>query len=176
MPTPMNLSVFMNIRQFFSVVLIALFSNLIACSSNTQQVMPTFKVSEISGKTITQDNFKGKVTIINFWATSCTTCVKEMPQLVETYNKYQNKGLEFMALAMSYDPPMYVVNFAETRKLPFIVAMDSDGSAAKSFGKIQLTPTTLVISKQGKIIKRYVGEPDWSEFHQVIEKSLADNG
>ena len=52
--------------------------------------------------------------------------------------------------------------------------MDFDGSAAKSFGKIQLTPTTLVINKQGKIIKRYVGEPDWPEFHQVIEKSLAE--
>ena len=170
----MNLSVFMNIRQFFLVGLVSLCSIFISCSSNTQQAMPTFKVSEISGKTITQDNFKGKVTIINFWATSCTTCVKEMPKLVETYDKYKGNGIEFMALAMSYDPPMYVVNFAETRKLPFIVAMDSDGSAAKSFGKIQLTPTTLVINKQGKIIKRYVGEPDWSEFHQVIEKSLAE--
>ena len=170
----MNLSVFMNIRQFFLVGLVSLCSIFISCSSNTQQAMPTFKVSEISGKTITQDNFKGKVTIINFWATSCTTCVKEMPKLVETYDKYKSNGLEFMALAMSYDPPMYVVNFAETRKLPFIVAMDSDGSAAKSFGKIQLTPTTLVINKQGKIIKRYVGEPDWPEFHQVIEKSLSE--
>ena len=170
----MNLSVFMNIRQFFLVGLVSLCSIFISCSSNTQQAMPTFKVSEISGKTITQDNFKGKVTIINFWATSCTTCVKEMPKLVETYDKYKGNGIEFMALAMSYDPPMYVVNFAETRKLPFIVAMDSDGSAAKSFGKIQLTPTTLVINKQGKIIKRYVGEPDWSEFHQVIEKSLSE--
>ena len=170
----MNLSVFMNIRQFFLVVLMSVAGILVGCSSNTQQVMPTFKVSEISGKTITQDNFKGKVTIINFWATSCTTCVKEMPKLVETYDKYKSNGLEFMALAMSYDPPMYVVNFAETRKLPFIVAMDSDGSAAKSFGKIQLTPTTLIINKQGKIIKRYVGEPDWSEFHQVIEKSLSE--
>jgi hypothetical protein len=52
--------------------------------------------------------------------------------------------------------------------------MDSDGSAAKAFGKIQLTPTTLVINKQGKIIKRYVGEPDWKDFHKLLEKSLAD--
>ena len=138
-------------------------------------MLPSFKVSEISGKVLSQEDLRGKVSIINFWATSCTTCVKEMPQMIETYNKYKTDQLEFIAIAMSYDPPMYVVNFAETRKLPFIVAMDSDGSAAKSFGKIQLTPTTLVINKQGKIIKRYVGEPDWSEFHQVIEKSLAEN-
>jgi peroxiredoxin len=97
-----------------------------------------------------------------------------MPDLVKTYEKYQAAGLEMVAIAMSYDPPMYVVNFTETRKLPFRVAMDSDGSAAKAFGKIQLTPTTLVIDKKGKIIKRYVGEPDWSGFHQLLEKSLAE--
>ena len=97
-----------------------------------------------------------------------------MPQLVSTYEKYKPQGLEFIALAMSYDPPMYVVNFAETRKLPFKVAMDSDGSAAKAFGKIQLTPTTLVINKQGKIVKRYVGEPNWNDFHTLLEKLLAE--
>ena len=86
----------------------------------------------------------------------------------------QPEALEFIAVAMSYDPPMYVVNYAKTRELPFHVAMDSDGSVAKAFGKIQLTPTTLVINKSGKIIKRYVGEPDWNEFHQLLEKSLAE--
>ena len=165
----------MKIKLFLLALLSSTALLLSACSSDTQQSIPNFKVSEISGKVVTQSDIKGKVTVINFWATSCVTCVKEMPQLVSTYEKYKPQGLEFIALAMSYDPPMYVVNFAETRKLPFIVAMDSDGSAAKSFGKIQLTPTTLVINKQGKIIKRYVGEPDWSEFYQVIEKSLAEN-
>ena len=138
---------------------------LIGCQSDTQQMLPSFKVSEISGKVLSQEDLRGKVSIINFWATSCTTCVKEMPQMIETYNKYKTDQLEFIAIAMSYDPPMYVVNFAKTRQLPFKVAMDSDGSVAKAFGKIQLTPTTLVIDKSGKIIKRYVGEPNWDEFH-----------
>jgi peroxiredoxin len=97
-----------------------------------------------------------------------------MPQLVQTYEKFKGDGLEMMAVAMSYDPPMYVVNFAQTRQLPFKVALDSDGSVAKAFGKIQLTPTTVVINKNGKIIKRYVGEPDWADFHQLIQKSLAE--
>ncbi len=147
---------------------------LIGCQSDTQQMLPSFKVSEISGKVLSQEDLRGKVSIINFWATSCTTCVKEMPQMIETYNKYKTDQLEFIAIAMSYDPPMYVVNFAKTRQLPFKVAMDSDGSVAKAFGKIQLTPTTLVIDKSGKIIKRYVGEPNWDEFHQMVEKSLAE--
>ncbi len=173
MPTHHDSCGFMKIKFLTLALLTSTVFLLSACSSDTQQTMPNFKVSEISGKTITQVDITGKVTVINFWATSCVTCVKEMPQLVSTYEKYKPQGLEFIALAMSYDPPMYVVNFAETRKLPFMVAMDSDGSAAKAFGKIQLTPTTLVINKQGKIVKRYVGEPNWNDFHTLLEKLLA---
>ena len=170
MPTHHNSCGFMKIKLFALTLLSSSLLLFSACSSDTLQATPNFKVSEISGKTITQTDIAGKVTVINFWATSCVTCVKEMPQLVSTYEKFKPQGLEFIALAMSYDPPMYVVNFAETRKLPFMVAMDSDGSAAKSFGKIQLTPTTLVINKQGKIVKRYVGEPNWNYFHTLLAK------
>lgn len=162
-------------RQFKRISLgLAVCTLLLGCQSDTQQMVPSFKVSEISGKVLSQDDLKGKVSIINFWATSCVTCVKEMPTMIETYKKYKTDQLEFIAVAMSYDPPMYVVNYSKTRELPFHVAMDSDGSVAKAFGKIQLTPTTLVINKSGKIIKRYVGEPDWNEFHQLLEKSLAE--
>ena len=172
MPTQIIFNLFRQIKFIF--LSLAIGSLLIACQSDTQQMVPTFKVSEISGKVLSQEDLKGKVSIINFWATSCTTCVKEMPEMIQTYNKYKMDQLEFIAVAMSYDPPMYVVNFAKTRQLPFHVAMDSDGSVAKAFGKIQLTPTTLVINKKGKIIKRYVGEPNWDEFHQLLEKSLAE--
>ena len=97
-----------------------------------------------------------------------------MPEMINAFNKFKPSGLSFIAIAMSYDPPMYVVNFSKTRQLPFTVAMDSDGSAAKAFGKVRLTPTTFVINKQGRIIKRYVGEPDWTEFHKVLEKALSE--
>ena len=174
MPTQTLFSLFNQSKRLFLLSSLTLFLSLAGCSSDTQQSMPNFKLSEISGKVLTQDDFKNKVTIINFWATSCTSCIKEMPQLIETYEKFKADGVELMAVAMSYDPPMYVVNFAQTRKLPFKVALDSDGSVAKAFGKIQLTPTTLVINKKGKIIKRYVGEPEWDAFHQLIQKSLAE--
>lgn len=174
MPTPITLSLFNNAKCLVRLGCLIFLIGLSACTSDTQQSMPKFKLSEISGKVLTHDDFNNKVTIINFWATSCVSCVKEMPQLVETYEKFKGDGVELMAVAMSYDPPMYVVNFAQTRNLPFKVALDSDGSVAKAFGKIQLTPTTVVVNKKGKIIKRYVGEPDWDAFHQLIQKSLAE--
>ena len=80
-----------------------------------------------------------------------------------------------LAVAMSYDPPAYVVNYAETRKLPFGVAIDNTGAIAKSFGQVQLTPTSVLINKRGEIVKRYVGEPDFAALHQLVEKLLAEN-
>jgi peroxiredoxin len=120
-------------------------------------------------------DLKGKVTLVNFWATSCVTCVAEMPKMVATYNKYHGKGYEHMAVAMSYDPPSYVVNYAETRKLPFQVAIDNTGKVARDWGEVQLTPTSYVVNKKGEIVKRYVGEPDFAELHQLIEKLLAES-
>jgi peroxiredoxin len=67
-----------------------------------------------------------------------------------------------------------VVNFAETRKLPFQVAIDNTGAVAKAWGDVQLTPTTYVVNKRGEIVKRYVGEPDFAELHKLIEKLLAE--
>ena len=128
----------------------------------------------LDGSSKTTADLKGRVTLVNFWATSCTTCVAEMPRIVATYDKYQAKGFDTMAVAMSYDPPSYVVNYAQTRKLPFKVAIDNTGAIAKAWGDVQLTPTTFVVNKRGEIVKRYVGEPNFAELHQLIEKLLAE--
>jgi peroxiredoxin len=109
---------------------------------------------------------------VNFWATSCVTCVAEMPEMVDTYNKFKGQGLEFIAVAMKYDPPNYVVKFTETRQLPFKVALDITGEAAKAYGDVSLTPTTFVIGKDGRIIKRYVGKPEFAALHELLAKAL----
>ena len=134
---------------------------------------PDVTFIDLKGQKISTEGLRGKVVMVNFWATSCVTCVKEMPQMVETYNKYKGQGLEFVAVAMQYDRADYVVNFTETRKLPFTVALDSGGDIARKFGDVTLTPTTFVIDKNGKIIKRYVGEPKFADLHKLLEKELA---
>ncbi|MEJ8826345.1 TlpA disulfide reductase family protein [Variovorax humicola] len=135
---------------------------------------PQSKFVLLDGSQKTTTDLKGKVTLVNFWATSCVTCVGEMPKVIATYDKYKDKGYDTLAVAMSYDPPSYVVNFAETRKLPFKVAIDNTGAVAKAWGDVQLTPTTYLVNKRGEIVKRYVGEPDFAELHQLIEKLLAE--
>ena len=95
-----------------------------------------------------------------------------MPDIVKTYEKYHAQGLEYVAVAMSYDRPDYVVNFTETRKLPFNVALDLDGKLAQQFGDVKLTTTTFVIDKQGMIIKKYVGAPEFYELHRLLEQQI----
>ena len=97
-----------------------------------------------------------------------------MPKLVGTFDKYKAKGFDTVAVAMSYDPPSYVVNYAQTRKLPFKVAIDNTGAVAKAWGDVQLTPTTFLVNKRGEIVRRYVGEPNFAELHLLIEKLLAE--
>ncbi len=128
----------------------------------------------LDGSQKTTADLRGKVTLVNFWATSCTTCVAEMPELIATHKKYQSQGFETVAVAMSYDPPSYVVNFAQSRQLPFKVAIDNTGMVAKQWGDVQLTPSTFIVNKRGEIVKRYVGAPDFPELHRLIEKLLAE--
>ncbi|CAN7181576.1 TlpA disulfide reductase family protein [Variovorax sp. LjRoot84] len=128
----------------------------------------------LDGSKKSTDDLKGKVTLVNFWATSCVTCVAEMPKVIATYDKYKARGYDTLAVAMSYDPPSYVVNFVETRKLPFKVAIDNTGAVAQAWGDVKLTPTTYIVNKRGEIVKRYVGEPDFAELHKLIEKLLAE--
>jgi peroxiredoxin len=142
-------------------------------SLSVKEAAPDVTFTSITGEKISSKNLHGKVVMVNFWATSCTTCVHEMPQMADTYNKYKDRGLEFVAVAMSYDPPNYVLNFAETRKLPFKVALDVQGDLAKAFGDVKLTPTTVVIDKAGNVIKRYVGEPEFAQLHQLLDAALA---
>jgi peroxiredoxin len=147
---------------------------LAACFSASQSSLPDLPFTQLDGSQHKLADLKGKVTLINFWATSCSTCVREMPSMIATYQKFKGQGLETLAVAMEYDPPAYVMQFAQTRELPFRVAMDHEGSLAKAFGPVQLTPTTFVVNKKGEIVKRYVGEPDFEALHTLLTQLLAE--
>ena len=76
---------------------------------------------------------------------------------------------------MLFRSPSYVVNFAESRKLPFKVALDNTGAVAKAWGDVRLTPSTFIVNKRGEIVKSFVGAPNFPELHQLIEKLLAES-
>ena len=134
---------------------------------------PDVTYMNLKGEKISMQSLRGKVVLVNFWATTCSTCVAEMPQMVSTYNKYHQQGLELIAVAMSYDPPNLVLNYSETRNLPFHIALDLQGKIAQSFGDVKATPTTFLLDKQGRIIKRYEGKPSFEQLHKLLDIELA---
>ena len=135
---------------------------------------PGVTFTSLKGERVTTGDLRGRVVLVNFWATDCVVCVKEMPRLVTTYNKFHPRGFELIAVAMRHDPPNYVLNYTEKNTLPFRVALDPMGNLAKAFGDVQLTPTTIVIDKRGNIVARILGEPDFAKLEALIEKKLAE--
>jgi peroxiredoxin len=155
------------------VAAISLVAGGFAWNQNSEAPVSTFIL--LDGSQRPSSDLQGKVTLVSFWATSCVSCVAEMPKLVSTYEKYKSQGYGTVAVAMAYDPPSYVVNFVQTRKLPFDVAIDNTGAVAKAWGDVQLTPTSYLVNKQGEIVKRYVGEPNMQELHKLIEALLKES-
>lgn len=137
------------------------------------QAAPDVTFATIDGKTFSMHDLRGKVVLVKFWATSCVTCVAQMPDNISQYEKYAPRGYDTVAVAMQYDPANYVINFADTRKLPFTVTLDSRGEIARAFGDVRLTPTAFLIDREGNIIKRYLGAYDKAEFQATVEKALA---
>lgn len=134
---------------------------------------PAATFTTLDGHSMSLDQLRGKVVLVNFWATSCPGCIKEMPDMIETYRQYKDKGFEIVAVAMSYDPPNYVANFVRTRQLPFPVALDVKGEHARAFGDVQLTPTSFLIGKDGSILDQKLGALDFDKLKAQLDKELS---
>jgi peroxiredoxin len=135
---------------------------------------PRVTFVSIAGEKISSESLRGRVVLVNFWATDCAVCIREMPQITATYNKYRAQGFETIAVAMRHDPPNYVLDYAERNRLPFKVALDPLGDLAQAFGGVKLTPTTFIIDRQGRIVRRITGEPDFAELHALLEEKLRE--
>ena len=133
---------------------------------------PAVRFVALSGANFSTSDLRGKVVLVNFWATWCADCIAEMPRMIDTYRKFAPRGYEMVAVAVQSDPANGVAAFTQKRALPFKVALDTDGEIAKRFGRVHITPTSFVIDKNGRVLKKYVGEPDWAELHALVEKAL----
>lgn len=139
---------------------------------SSAQTAPEVTFTTLKGEQFTTEDLRGKVVLVKFWATNCVTCVAQMPDNIENYNALKDRGYDTIAVAMQYDPPNYVKNFAESRELPFKVVIDATGEIAREFGDVRLTPTAFLIDKQGNIIRRYLGNYDKEAFLATVNKAL----
>ena len=153
------------------LVILGLLAVLVFLLSEKTQA-PDVTFTTIQGKTIKMGELKGKVVLVNFWATDCPGCIAEMPRLIKTYQQYHPQGFEVIAVAMFYDPPDHVLNYAQKHSLPFPVMHDGYGEIAKSFEDVRLPPTSFIMDKQGRIIQRVVGGLDFTSLHSLLTEQL----
>ncbi len=154
------------------VIIIAILAALFLTLGNKAQA-PNVTFTTLEGKAINMADLKGKVVLVNFWATDCPGCIAEMPELMQTYEEYKDQGFEMIAVAMPYDPPAQVVNFNKVKSLPFPVMHDGLGEMVSAFGGVNLTPTTFIYDKQGNRLKRILGQLDFSTLTPLIAAELA---
>lgn len=133
-----------------------------------QVVFPT-----LSGKQLAMTELRGNVVVVKFWATTCTVCLDQMPTTIDTFNQFRDRGLQVVAVAMQYDPANRVIAYTDSARLPFTVALDIQGKIARAFDDVNATPTTFLVDRHGRIVRRYVGDFDKAEFRSAIESALS---
>jgi cytochrome c biogenesis protein CcmG/thiol:disulfide interchange protein DsbE len=138
----------------------------------------TFK--DLDNKDVTLASYKGKVVILNFWATWCDPCREEIPWFIEFQQKYADKGFTLLGVAMDEEGKPVVQPFVQTtpfnvnghpNTMNYPIVIGNDDIASK-FGGLLGLPTTIVISRDGKIQKRYIGSVDKAALEKDIQALL----
>jgi peroxiredoxin len=144
----------------------------VACARREQ--VPAVGFTLLDGAGGSTVGLRGQVVLVSFWATSCALCVKKIPALAALHREYRDRGFTTLAVAMRWDPPALVAQFAEARRLPFGVAIDLQGDIARAFGEVEATPTTFLLDRRGAVAMRYVGEFDFADLRRKIEHLLGE--
>jgi len=126
----------------------------------------------LDGRTLTLEQLRGKPVLVTFWATTCPSCVEEIPHLTELYRELNPKGLEIIGVAMAYDPPEQVRAMVRQRQIPYPIVLDSEERIAREFDNVQLTPTSVLVSPEGRIVQYRLGLLDMSELRNTIAGML----
>ena len=149
-------------------------------NSNAGEPAPDVSLKDLDGKDVTLSQFKGKVVLVNFWATWCDPCRVEIPWLIEMQQKYSARGFTVLGVAMDEEGRTVVAPFVNKERFdvngskslmnyPIVIGNDA---AADKFGGLLGYPTSVLINRDGKQIKRITGLISYEEIAQGIESQL----
>jgi len=122
---------------------------------------PNFKLRNLNGNLEGLDDYKGKVVVLNFWATWCAPCLEEMPTFEKLYRRYRSQGLTVLAVSLDKGNSEKVKGFIDSNNFTFPILLDSEGIAEKRYPSFTI-PFTYVIDKKGRIAARVDGGKNWA--------------
>ena len=137
---------------------------------------PDFALPDLDGKTVNLADYKGKVVLLNIWATWCPPCVEEMPSMEKLHQKLKDEDFKILAVSIDVSGAKAVIPFMKKHKLSFSVLTDTEG-AIKSLYQTTGVPESFIIDKQGIIVEKVIGPRDWaapstiSSFQNLIQKN-----
>jgi len=138
---------------------------------------PGWELVDMEGAPISAESLKGKVVVVDFWATWCPPCVKEIPGYVALQKQYENDGLVIVGVSLDRgnDAEKKVRDFAAKHQINYPLAM-GDGDIVEAFGSvagsIQAIPTTFLIDREGNVVHHKVGSMDTADYEQLIRAAL----
>ena len=145
-----------------------------AASADTQSTTipaPAFSLPDLQGHEVKLSQFKGKVLVIDFWATWCPPCREAIPDLIAMKKKYGPRGFDIVGISMDENPARVVPPFIEHYGINYPIVM-ADTQVPSEFGGIYGLPTTFIVDRKGNIAQRYIGYIDPKEIAKTIEKLL----
>jgi peroxiredoxin len=129
---------------------------------------PDITLVTTSGERIALGDLRGEPLLVTFWATTCSTCMEEMPRLIDLYHELSPRGLQVIGIAIFYDPPNRVLAMQASRSIPYTIALDIDAQASRAFGDVRLTPTTFLIAPDGRVVYQKTGSMDMARVRSEI--------
>jgi thiol-disulfide isomerase/thioredoxin len=132
---------------------------------------PAWKLRDIAGREVSSDEFKGKVVVVDFWATWCGPCKEEIPGYVELQKKHGDKGFVIVGVSLDQQGPPVVKRYADSAKINYPLVMGDD-SVVAAFGGIDAIPTTFLIDREGRIRHKKVGAMETAEYEKLIAPLL----
>ncbi|MBW0001591.1 MAG: redoxin domain-containing protein [Verrucomicrobia bacterium] len=141
-------------------------------ADQTGKAAPDWQLSDVNGKPLKLADFKGKVVVLDFWATWCPPCRAEIPGLVAIQKKYANQGLSIIGISLDEQGPTVVKPFIDRFAINYPVVMGNE-KVLTDYGGISAIPTTFVIDREGNVVAAHEGYTDQATFESEIKPLLA---
>jgi len=158
---------------FIAAGLVLLAACLVPSTQESSSPAPAFELKDLSGQPLTLSQFTNKVVVLNFWATWCPPCRAEIPDFVETYNAYKDKGLVIIGVSLDRLSPKELVSFVNKYDMTYPVAFGTE-KILDDYQPGQYVPATIVIDKKGMIRSRHVGAMDEGSLKRLFLKLSAE--